>query len=52
MEKTAVVFHVDLEQSRVANRATLNEVFNAGIRATTLKSALNSGVRAAEAASW
>jgi hypothetical protein len=42
-EKTAVVFDADLGQSPVANRATLNGAFAAGLKAATLKVAERTG---------
>jgi hypothetical protein len=38
-EKTAVVFDADLGRSPVANRATLNGAFPAGLKAATMKAA-------------
>ncbi len=37
-----IIFDADLGRSRVANRATLNGVFTTGIRAATLKLAMES----------
>jgi hypothetical protein len=42
-EKTAVVFDADLGRSPVANRATLNGAFAAGLKAATMKAAEGSG---------
>jgi hypothetical protein len=42
-EKTAVVFDADLGRSPVANRATLNGAFAAGLKAATMKVAEESG---------
>ncbi len=42
-EKTAVVFDADLGRSPVANRATLNSAFAAGLKAATIKVAEESG---------
>jgi hypothetical protein len=42
-EKTAVVFDTDLGPSPVANRATLNGAFAAGLKAATMKVADESG---------
>jgi hypothetical protein len=42
-EKTAVVFDADLGRSPVANRATLNGAFAAGLKAATMKVADESG---------
>jgi hypothetical protein len=48
-EKSAVVFDVDLGPSPVANRATLNGAFAAGLKAATLKVASEVGSDANEA---
>jgi hypothetical protein len=42
-EKTVVVFDADLGRSPVANRATLNGAFAAGLKAATVKVAEESG---------
>jgi hypothetical protein len=42
-EKTAVVFDADLGRSPIANRATLNGAFAAGLKAATVKVAEESG---------
>ncbi len=42
-EKTAVVFDADLGWAPVANRATLNSAFAAGLKAATVKVANKSG---------
>jgi hypothetical protein len=47
-EKTAIVFDADLGQSPVANRATLNGAFAAGLKAATMKVASESGSDANE----
>jgi uncharacterized short protein YbdD (DUF466 family) len=48
-DKTAVVFDADLGTSPVANRATLNGAFTAGLKAATLKVAAEAGGDANEA---
>jgi hypothetical protein len=47
-EKTAIVFDADLGQSSIANRATLNVAFAAGLKAATMKVASESGSDANE----
>jgi hypothetical protein len=48
-EKSAIVFDVDLGPSPVANRATLNGAFAAGLKTATLKVAAEAGGDANEA---
>jgi hypothetical protein len=48
-EKSAIVFDVDLGPSPVANRATLNGAFAAGLKTATLKVAAETGGDANEA---